>query len=200
MKRFDVWLLRHGQTEGKAALNGHYDAKVKPEVQRKIIESLQSKHLSFETIISSPLSRCLDLAKQIEVKEGIRVVSDLQEMNFGDYDGKAFDEIPSEDWVTLEKFWCDPRQYPLPRSEPIGEFYQRVTAAWSEVIESISSDTLIVTHGGVIRMILASVLNLAWDNPALFTQLAISNQTLTHLQVLISDQNYVIVKSIGATL
>lgn len=200
MKRFSVWLLRHGKTEGPAALNGHFDAKVPLATQLEIKHRLEHSDIRFSHLISSPLSRCLDLAQLISGEQDVHINPDWSEMKFGDYDGVAFDSIPKQNWPHLEKFWQDPEAHPLPNAETTQAFYQRVSQSWDEQLTSFNGDTLIVTHGGVIRMLLAHILNLPWNNPALFTKLAISNQSLTQLDVFIDESVYVTVKSIGVTL
>lgn len=46
-----IWLLRHGKTQGPAALNGITDVAVKPSVQQAIASQLST--LPFTRVISS---------------------------------------------------------------------------------------------------------------------------------------------------
>ncbi len=200
MKRLNVWLLRHGKTEGPAALNGHFDAKVPTAVQLKIKQQIEQRDFAFSHIITSPLSRCLDLAELVSQGKTLEINSDWMEMDFGEFDGIAFDNMPKQSWPILENFWTDPRKYPLPGAETLECFYQRVTSSWENKLPAFDRDTLIVTHGGVIRMLLAKILDLPWDNTALFTKLTISNQSLTHLEIIMDEKPYVTVKTIGVTL
>lgn len=200
MKRVNVWLLRHGKTLGPAALNGHFDAKVSQETQLKIKQQIEQRNFSFAHVITSPLSRCFDLAQLISEGKTPEVNPDWMEMNFGKFDGVAFDSMPKQNWPELENFWTDPRKYPLPEAETLDDFYQRVSSSWEKIVPKFDKDTLIVTHGGVIRMLLAKILDLPWDNPALFTKLTIANQSLTHLEIIMDEKPYVTVKTVGVTL
>ncbi|HGF7517433.1 TPA: alpha-ribazole phosphatase, partial [Vibrio cholerae] len=47
-----IWLLRHGKTQGLAALNGITDVAVEPSVQQAIASQLST--LPFTRVISSP--------------------------------------------------------------------------------------------------------------------------------------------------
>lgn len=47
-----IWLLRHGKTQGPAALNGITDVAVEPSVQQAIASQLST--LPFTRVISSP--------------------------------------------------------------------------------------------------------------------------------------------------
>ncbi|MCE0496303.1 histidine phosphatase family protein [Vibrio salinus] len=202
MRKINVWLLRHGKTEGAAALNGQFDAKVPVTTQQEIHQKLHAAEVSFSTIISSPLSRCLSLGKLISDSEHktLRVHPDLGEMNFGVYDGVPFDRIPQDEWGTLDRFWQDPQANPLPEAETLEHFYHRISVTWEGVISGLDQDLLIITHGGVIRMILANVLGFPWNNASLFTRLTISNQSLTHFEIVMDRKPFVTVKSIGVTL
>lgn len=200
MKCVNVWLLRHGKTLGPAALNGHFDAKVSQETQLKIKQQIEQRDVVFSHVITSPLSRCFELAQLISEGKTFEVNPDWMEMDFGKFDGIAFDNMPEESWPILENFWTAPGKYPLPGAETLEHFYQRVAFSWESILPKLDKDTLIVTHGGVIRMLLAKLLDLPWDNPALFTKLTIANQSLTHLEIIMDEKSYVTVKTIGVTL
>ena len=63
-------------------------------------------------------------------------------------------------WQLLESFWQAPSLHALPNAERIADFFQRVSKCWHKCLDDIitQESTLIVCHGGVIRMILASIL------------------------------------------
>jgi alpha-ribazole phosphatase len=201
MSIINVYLVRHGRTIGPAALNGHTNVAVEPKEQLDIAASINDR-VEFKSVITSPLTRCGELATHIAHMKRVPVTVDkrLMEMNFGDYDGRSFDAIPRGEWPTLEQFWQNPQMYPLPNAEMMDEFNQRVTKAWQEIVERVDGDTLIVTHGGVIRVILASLLGLELSNSKLFTVLQIANRSCTHIQVSAGLSPYCCIKSIGITL
>ena len=59
----NIYLLRHGKVEGKAALNGLSDVLVNPNLQQRICDALAQYDVAFDGVITSPLRRCSDLAK-----------------------------------------------------------------------------------------------------------------------------------------
>ncbi len=204
MKSVNVYLLRHGKTMGEPALNGQTDVLVAPDVQRDIANRLMRRGIQFSSIQSSHLHRCLDLAEYL-VKQlddvPLTVSSALSEMNFGAFDGRPFSSIEENDWPLLEKFWHDPANVQLPEGEQLGHFYLRCVRAWQSIVDHIEEDTLIIAHGGTIRMILAHLLGVDWTNPRWITHLSIENQSLTHVQMMRgTDAPHFIVKSIGVTL
>lgn len=202
MKVCNFYLLRHGKVDGDAALNGHTDREVDLTLQQKISQAVCSQDIPFDHIITSPLRRCADLAmllKKEQPKAKVTIEEQLQEISFGSLDGKAFHTIKDK-WPLLDAFWQNPAKNTLPQAESLSAFKQRIGSIWSKVIDTESNNTLIITHGGVIRMILADALQLDWKNPAWHTNLAIANASITHIQISKAEQNYISVKSIAIDL
>lgn len=202
MKKVMIHLLRHGKTEGPAALNGVTDVLVNATRQDDIAARLQASNYLFDHIISSPLKRCLDLASRVVTDiVQLNIMPELQEMNFGEFDGRSFDSLTPEEWGRLDAFWQSPTDHELYQGEPLGIFHQRVVTAWETRIANLAKDSLIITHGGVIRMIVAHVLHLDWKNRHLYVTLDIANQSITTIEVsYVEQQPYFSVKAIGVPL
>lgn len=201
IETINIYLLRHGKTVGKAGLYGHTNIDVAPERQEIIHRQLLDLQLGFQHVETSPLVRCHDLAQRLVAgtEMSLTVREGWKEMSFGDWDGRPFDELTPH-WSELEKFWRNPAENTLPNAEPLESFFKRVSKQWQQYSNNVEQDTLIVCHGGTIRMILTEVLNLDWRNAALYSALSIDNQSLTHIQVIRADQTYFKVCSIGHSL
>lgn len=200
-----IYLLRHGKVNGPAALYGKTDIEVSSTIDNEILKTLINHQDKFTQVLTSPLKRCATLAQNFsqQIKKPITIIEDLQEINFGDYDGRAFDDIPYTDpsiantvgddlrpWTDLERFWQNPVKYPLPDAEKLNDFYLRIKHAWQALLTKYTDENiLLITHGGVIRMILAEVLGLDWKNAKLFSQLQIGNASITHLSSNINPMN-----------
>ena len=194
----NIYLLRHGKVEGKAALNGLSDVLVNPNLQQRICDALAQYDVAFDGVITSPLRRCSDLASLYAERMSVplSVAPDFQEMNFGEVDGIAFDELEDK-WAMLDTFWQDPANHQLTGAESLQSFHNRVTQAWSQLLNDPSDHLLLVTHGGVIRMLLAHCLDIDWKNPSLYSKLSIENASITHIQVTQFAQSFISVKAIG---
>lgn len=106
-------------------------------------------HKTF-TVYASPLQRCSKLAAFLF---GGSFTTDerLKEVNFGDWEMKTWHDIA----VTDAKNWMTDYLYqPVPNGESYSQLYTRSIAAFRELAAS-GKDTAIVTHGGVIRSVLA---------------------------------------------
>lgn len=195
-----IWLLRHGKTQGPAALNGITDVAVEPSVQQAIASQLST--LPFTRVISSPLRRCADLARLLQsARPHVMLDFDpqLQELNFGELDGQSFADLETQ-WPILDAFWQDPSRNTLPQAEPLAMAYQRVSQAWQQWLPKLESDTLILCHAGTIRLILAHVLGVDWRNPHWHTRLTIPHQSVTELVLYPGEPPIVSVTSIGNAL
>ncbi|MDG1750652.1 MAG: histidine phosphatase family protein [Thalassotalea sp.] len=188
----NIYLLRHGKVSGEAALYGHSDVEVAADIDEKIVEQFSSLNLDIDSVITSPLKRCFNLAKLLckESQLPLTSVAQLKEMNFGLYDGVPFDELHQDKniWQSLERFWQNPVQHPLPKAELLTGFSYRVINAWQKIVENIireqsGKSIVVVCHGGVIRMILAHLLNIDFRNPLWYTNLSIANGSLTSIEV-----------------
>ncbi|CAM3001527.1 alpha-ribazole phosphatase [Vibrio mytili] len=200
MKTLNIYLVRHGKVNAAPGMHGQTDLKVDDKEQQRIAHAWKEYGLEVGAIISSPLSRCYDLAQMIGEQQLLPVVQDqdLQEMGFGDFDGVPFDML-TEKWKKLDAFWQAPAKHPLPNAERLDAFSLRVNNAWSRIVNDASDNVLIVTHGGVIRMILAHVLELDWRNPKWYSTLAIGNGSMTHITLTVDDQIYPSVRAIGVS-
>lgn len=115
--------------------------------------------LPLDTIYSSCLQRCDKTARRIAGKKPVVNVPALNEIHMGDWDGKTFAEIKA---LYPEEFIKRGETLPFYRP-PGGESFQnlsdRVLPFFDPLIRK-KERMLIVTHAGVIRVILCHVLNL----------------------------------------
>jgi len=114
-------------------------------------------------IVSSPLQRCRAFAEQLAQAREIplQVEPHWQEIDYGDWDG-----LPLHQWreVAAEQF-REFRQDLSKLAPPGGEAYlpfrDRVLAALQALAEKPDgSHILLVTHGGVMRVVLPTVLGM----------------------------------------
>lgn len=106
---------------------------------------------------TSPLSRCARLAADLGPKKTVTDNS-LQELNFGDWELKPWDELGPEaaDWgdhfVTQR----------CPNGESFTDLIDRVTAWWQELpLPDDDRTVVVVTHATPLRAILIQLLGLA---------------------------------------
>ena len=149
-------LLRHGETRAGSVYLGRTDAPLSEHGYRQMAEALtDAPH--YDAVLSSPLARCAAFAQDYAQLHGLPLHHDarFQEMDFGAWDGRNAADIAAADPGALESFWRDPVACPPPQAEPLLAFQARVLSAWHELPARYPDQrVLLVTHGGVMRIIL----------------------------------------------
>ncbi|USD63984.1 histidine phosphatase family protein [Vibrio sp. SCSIO 43136] len=197
-----VTLVRHQKVMGDAALNGHTDAKVDQHLHKQLADAIATIYPNIDEVMTSPLSRCYETAANLASSLAVPCTVDTQfrEISFGDFDGVAFHQLQQQ-WPLLEAYWEAPASNTLPNGEPLIDFKHRVQNAWQalvdELVNSERQHSVLVCHGGVIRMILADVLALDATNPKLFSSLAIENGSLTELEIYPATPPVIRILSVG---
>jgi alpha-ribazole phosphatase len=175
-------LLRHGQIDGPPALYGRTNVAL----SRKGWTNMQrqtSRLANLDNIISSPLRRCHDFSKVLasEHQLKLQVEPGMQECDFGEWDGIKFDDN-SQQWPLMTSFWQDPDDNTPPQGESLETFHNRVITTWQLLCNQHSGkNNLLVCHGGVIRQVLAHILQADWRSGEWYSQLQIGYASLTRI-------------------
>jgi len=111
----------------------------------------QIKDLKFDAIYASPLTRAKTLAADL-FGEAVTFDDRLMELNFGDWEGKAWDEIKDP---FLDKWMEDFVNKKCSNGESFVMLHERVVQFLEELKKLEHKDIAIVTHGGVIRTLQA---------------------------------------------
>ncbi|HVX06081.1 MAG TPA: histidine phosphatase family protein [Rhodanobacteraceae bacterium] len=146
-------LLRHGDT-GRRSYRGQIDDPLSALGWSQVRAAVEQR--TCDRVVSSPLQRCAAFARELAVLRGVPLVLDvrLAEYHFGDWQGVPIETLAANDAGALQRFWADPLAYPPPGSEGMPAFRSRVCAALDDIAASVgSARVLVVTHGGVIRML-----------------------------------------------
>jgi len=89
-----------------------------------------------------------------------QVDDDLQEVDFGQWEGKKFDEIAAG-YPDEVKQWAEHfEDFTFPGGESVEAFMERVRRAADRVAHDPAETVLAVTHGGVIRHMICHFLGL----------------------------------------
>lgn len=160
-----LWLLRHGETaEARGLCYGALDVELSPEGHRQAaLTGAVLRGQPFAAIYSSPRQRCLEGAR-ILAKERtcpVETIDALAEIHFGEFEGRSYDEIAAE-YPDLYRQWMEqPTKIHFPGGESFDQMWKRVTNAARILRERHSGESIaIITHGGVIRILLAEALAL----------------------------------------
>lgn len=104
-------------------------------------------------VVSSPLRRARDVAQPLAAALGVPLTIEprLQEMDFGSWEGQAWDAVARAD---LDAWAADLGGYRPGGGECANDVMRRVEAVWREA-SSRATRQVWVTHAGPIRCLLA---------------------------------------------
>jgi broad specificity phosphatase PhoE len=151
-----VGLLRHGAVEGSEVYRGRTDDPLSAIGRVQMWEAMVGLN-HWDRIVSSPLQRCADFATEFAHYHSIPLSLEpgLAEIDFGEWEGRSATELMRSSHTALTDYWRDPCNHTPPGGESLSQFRQRVVESWETLRRSHDGQRLLlVTHGGVIRMLL----------------------------------------------
>lgn len=159
-------LVRHCETEAamRGRCYGRLDVRLSPEGRRQA-EALGSAlaDVPLVAVYASPLARALDTAAAIAPRHGLEAIAvdGLRELDFGELEGLAYDEIRAERPGLYREWMEAPASVRLPGGESFGDLRARVLPVVSEIRARYEGEVVaLVAHGGVVRVVLADALGL----------------------------------------
>jgi alpha-ribazole phosphatase len=150
-------LLRHGETEAGGGFRGRIDDALTAEGWRQMRAAV-GEAAPWQALVSSPLQRCAAFAAELAERHGLplQLEDGLRELDFGAWEGRTAAELWDTDADALGHFWSDPYAFTPPGGEPLVDFEARVLAAVERLHACFAGrHLLLVTHGGVMRLLLA---------------------------------------------
>jgi alpha-ribazole phosphatase len=165
-----LWLLRHPEPEASARgrCYGSLDIALSPGGIRQaecIADALAKK--TFASIYTSPRKRCTEAARILAAGRicPVETVAALRELDFGELEGRTYDEIAAMYPDVYQQWMKRPTETQFPGGESFRDMHTRVTAATQELRSRHTGQSIaLVTHGGVIRIILADALGMEAAN------------------------------------
>ena len=104
-----VDLLRHGETQPSGGYTGQLDVPLAASGWQQMNQALPANK-RYDMVITSPLQRCAAFAQHWVENTGIPVQLEtgLQEMHFGDWQGKDAQTLLKQDGDAVRAFWSNP--------------------------------------------------------------------------------------------
>jgi broad specificity phosphatase PhoE len=122
---------------------------------------------SIPNIYSSPLERAAETARYLAEARGLtlQTLDGLSEMNFGDLEGLRYEEIQSG-WPDVYHSWMTkPIETEFPNGESFSVMSRRVMGTLDLLLSRHRQEPIaVVTHLGVIRLLLGRVLSIPDDH------------------------------------
>jgi broad specificity phosphatase PhoE len=148
-------LIRHAepQEDARGRCYGTLDVGLSPAGQERAARLAAALAGSaVDVVYSSPRTRALETAAPIAHALGLEplVDDDLRELDFGDFEGRLYDEIAQSE-PELYRTWMEtPTRVQFPGGETYADLRVRAVRAFDR-IRSRHATALVVAHGGVLR-------------------------------------------------
>lgn len=158
-------LLRHGQTTMNAAkqYSGRTDTPLTDVgvEQAQAAATMLGERGGIDAIVSSPLARCVQTAEAAGRVLGleVEVIDDLIELDFGDWEGKTFDQAHAQDPDLHDEWITDPAVCP-PNGETLQAMHRRIRNVRRDLVARHEGKTiLVVSHVSPIKSFLRQALD-----------------------------------------
>jgi alpha-ribazole phosphatase len=159
-------LLRHPEPEPSAAgrCYGALDVRLSAAGRAhaaRLAELLAASGAA--AVYASPRIRARDAADAIAGRLGLtaRVEPGLRELDFGELEGRAYDDIRRERPELYARWMAAPTTVRFPGGEGFEDLRARAAAAEAGIrARHAGAAAVVVTHGGVVRALLADALRM----------------------------------------
>lgn len=156
-------LLRHGECADGDIFRGRTDSLLSSTGHQQMQQAIEEGAANWDGIISSPLQRCLQFSQQLASQKNLPLATNagFQEISFGDWEGLLTEDIEAVAAEPLAAYWLDRENNTPPNGEPLADFHQRTYAALQQLLDQQQgSHQLLITHGGVVRSLIAHTLKI----------------------------------------
>ncbi|MEN6390961.1 MAG: alpha-ribazole phosphatase [Syntrophomonas sp.] len=158
-----IIMVRHGQTDWnfEKRYQGHQDIPLNETGRQQARDlALMLLHESIEAIYSSDLVRARETAEIIAAPHSLSINLDsrLREMSFGLWEGQTFTEIFRDYPNEFDEWFRHTSDFVVPGGESVNLLLERFQAFLKDVSYRHRGTVLLLTHGGVIRSFLFSIL------------------------------------------
>jgi broad specificity phosphatase PhoE len=166
-----LWLIRHAEVEERyhSVFGGRIDMELSPrghQQSRALAHYLHGKPI--EAIYASPMRRVQQTLAPLLSNGAPKpvLVEDLREVDFGDWTGLHWTEVNAKYGVSALAWLDQLESDAIPNAECTRTLRSRIEPCLRQILLDHSGrQVAIVCHGGVIRMLLAILLD--WPLPRL---------------------------------
>lgn len=168
-----IYLVRHGRSTAnqKGLLAGRTPKVALDEVGKAQARALGEffSSVAVDNLISSPLERCVDTAKEIKKFQDkslkVQISKDFIECDYGTWTNKKLSKLTSQSlWKVIQE---TPSLVTFPQGEAMLEMATRATAGLISALEknqNPKATLLIVTHADLIKALISNALGMHLDH------------------------------------
>jgi broad specificity phosphatase PhoE len=159
-----VLFIRHAETDMAGRFCGYSDPSINTRGYQQIVElisALRGEHI--DVLYTSDLQRAVTTAQAISKSFAIPYITkrNLREINFGKWEGLTWQQIEDLDAVYAHQWIERFPELAASGGESFDAFQSRVIDAVSDILSGVEYQrAAVVTHGGVMRVVLQTMCSL----------------------------------------
>lgn len=154
----ELLFIRHAETDLAGTFCGHANPPVNANGLLQIKALASSLALNkLDAIYSSDLLRASTTAKHIAAifNLSLHETANLREIHFGSWEGMSWTQVEQEDRVASNLWAAEFPLHPAPGGERYEDFRNRVLTITAHLSSLLNYQRIaVVTHGGVMRLVL----------------------------------------------
>ncbi len=182
----NIYLIRHGRQNSTLC---NVNAGLGEEgYQQADLLGKRLRSYEIDALYSSHLIRAVQTAEVINlyIRKAHNIRENIAEISFGNLEGNT-NEYIQEHFADFKAEQMELKEdIPYPGGECGRDVFKRAMVTMEEIIQSGKSNIAVVTHGGVIRALLAGLLGLDMSKKLLFGA-SLENSSITELKY---DEKY----------
>lgn len=154
-----VDILRHGACVDGNILRGRTDSLLSVAGREQMSSALTGLS-GWGRVVTSPLKRCHGYARSLAEQRSLplSIRPDWRELDFGAWDGRHPGEISEREAEAFDRYYREPGSVTPAGGEPLTTAGARVTRAWRQLLADFRGEhLLVISHGGVVRLLLAAL-------------------------------------------
>ncbi|MEX2612473.1 MAG: alpha-ribazole phosphatase [Gaiellaceae bacterium] len=181
----ELVLVRHAEPteDARGSCYGRLDIELSDsgrEQCRRLAAHLSGEPVA--AIVCSPRLRARDTADAIAEPHRlpVTVLDQLRELDFGEFEGRTYEEIAASRPELYERWMTEPTTLRFPGGEGYADLHARVADAVAQLRATYDGRMVVaVTHGGVVRAVLAEALGMPHDR---IFRLAVDTASITRVE------------------
>lgn len=162
----DIILLRHTSSKDNETRVFSSPSTPLSALGKEQINTLLEKKYPVKIIYSSPYKRSLELAEAIAIKFDLPLIVDqrLGEIDFGEFEGKTFEQIENLYPQEVKQWMEDPWNFAYPGGEDFHNMRSRVQRFYKELNQSC----LIISHQALMLSLMSEILEYSYTDLSRF--------------------------------
>ena len=165
-----LYIVRHGETQWNVEkrFQGQTDSDLTEKGKEKVGKTGEElKNILFDAVYTSELGRAVKsaeiiLSKNINKKNKLQKLSELNEVYFGKWQGLSYDEIFEKYPEEANNYFYDMKKYCAKNieAEELKDALDRFLKGMDKIVKNHKTgNILVVTHGTVLEMFINYVIN-----------------------------------------